>query len=61
MRVGQPVEVYSTFEQVWIDGFVIADKRPDGYRLRRLSDGAVLPSPAAPQDLRAVGHHHAPV
>ncbi|CAN5665973.1 hypothetical protein BH10ACT1_BH10ACT1_17390 [soil metagenome] len=54
MDVGEPVEVYSAFEQDWTAGFVIHDIRDGGYALRRLSDGSLLPAPTAPTDLRAV-------
>ncbi|MCU1496421.1 MAG: hypothetical protein JWM47_374 [Acidimicrobiales bacterium] len=58
MDVGQPVEVYSAFEQIWTSGFEIADIREEGYTLRRLSDGSVLPNPTSVHDLRAIAPHH---
>ena len=41
---GAPVEVRNGFTGSWIGGFVVESHRPDGYRLRRSSDGAVLPA-----------------
>ncbi|QXC60921.1 hypothetical protein KSP35_21820 [Aquihabitans sp. G128] len=58
MDVGEAVEVYCAFEQTWTTGFVIADIRDEGYALRRLSDGSLLPAPTAPTDLRAIAPHH---
>jgi hypothetical protein len=46
MRPGTRVEVRSTFDGSWIEGFeVVTDDGDDGYQLRRLSDGEVLPVP----------------
>ena len=46
------VEVQSRFDHKWSAGFevVAADER--GYRIRRLSDGAELPSPFARDEIR---------
>ncbi len=54
MRVGDPVEVYSAFEQNWSTGFEIAEVREDGFTIRRTSDGALLPHTTSPTDLRSV-------
>jgi hypothetical protein len=43
LALGDPVEVRRRFDHEWARGFEIADTAPDGYRLRRRSDGAVLP------------------
>jgi hypothetical protein len=40
---GTPVEVLNRFEQRWARGFEVADAAVAGYRVRRVSDGAVLP------------------
>jgi hypothetical protein len=40
---GTRVEVRSSFDQRWTSGFEVVDADGDGYRLRRLSDGAELP------------------
>lgn len=60
MHVGEPVEVFSTFEQIWTDGFEIAAVGDGGYGLRRLSDGALLPGPTRPDDLRPIPAAHPP-
>jgi hypothetical protein len=43
LEPGTRVEVRSRFDQRWSRGFEVAAVEPDGYRLRRLSDGEVLP------------------
>jgi hypothetical protein len=47
LPAGQPVEVRNRFTQSWSAGFEISEIVPTptrrGYRIRRLSDGAVLP------------------
>ena len=41
--VGTRVEVRRRFDQHWAKGFEVADHGDDGYRLKRLSDGELLP------------------
>jgi hypothetical protein len=43
-RVGTKVEVRARFDGTWSQGFEIADVADDGYRIKRMTDGAVLPS-----------------
>ncbi len=50
--VGTRVEVRRRFDQHWAKGFEVADHADDGYRLRRLSDGEVLPVPFEEESLR---------
>jgi hypothetical protein len=55
---GAPVEVRNHFEGRWCDGFEVADRIDAGskavaYRLRRVSDGAVLPVLFADDDVIA--------
>ncbi len=54
MQVGEKVEVHSRFTDSWAQGFVIEDVVGEGYRLRRLSDGSVLPGITGEGDLRPV-------
>ncbi len=52
---GTPVAVHNRYTDRWTEGFVIesAEDRPEAaYWLRRASDGAVLPVPFSPRDLR---------
>ena len=50
LRAGTQVEVRSTFDGSWVSGFeVVATADDDGYVLRRLSDGEILPA-AFPTD-----------
>jgi hypothetical protein len=50
MQPGTRIEVRSRFDRRWARGFEVdacvaeASDRPAGYRVRRRSDGAVLPS-----------------
>ena len=50
---GTRVEVRRRFDQSWARGFEIVDRTESGYRIRRLSDGAVLPEPFPEDDVRA--------
>ena len=53
MDVGQEVEVHTTFDNSWAPGFEIAEVIDRGcYRVRRKSDGTLLPSVTAEYDLR---------
>lgn len=52
---GTPVFVRNSFTAGWAGGFVVESAAPRGrgqYRLRRLSDNAVLPASFAAEDLR---------
>jgi hypothetical protein len=45
MRPGTRVEVRSSFDGTWVNGFEVVDADDDGsLQLRRLSDGEVLPA-----------------
>ncbi len=60
MRPGTRVEVRNRFESRWSRGFEVADRldgdRDDGgepmYKVRRRSDGSILPVPFPESDLR---------
>lgn len=43
LPVGIAVEVRRRFDRAWARGFAIAETGPGCYRVRRLSDGVVLP------------------
>jgi hypothetical protein len=43
LPTGTEVEVLSRYEGRWTTGFAVEAVHPDGYRLRRHSDGYVLP------------------
>ena len=49
---GRHVEVRNRFTGTWSRGFDIAEVVPGGYRIRRLSDGSVLPTLFAREDIR---------
>lgn len=44
LRPGTTVEVCSSFDRKWKRGFQVESVEGGGYRLRRLSDGSVLPT-----------------
>lgn len=46
------IEVRTGFDQSWTTGFTIEEQTPTGYRLRRRSDGRVLPFVFAFDDVR---------
>jgi len=50
---GTRVDVRNRFVGTWSHGFEIAERVDDGYRVRRLSDGSVLPDVFAGDDIRA--------
>jgi hypothetical protein len=49
------VEVWNGFLATWTGGFSIAEIVDRGYRLRRRSDGAVLPETIAAERVRPAG------
>ena len=48
---GTPVEVRARFDGAWKRGFEVVTWSGDGVRVRRISDGAVLPD-LSPEDVR---------
>ena len=46
------MEVRRRFDQHWSRGFEIADDVDDGYRVKRLSDGSVLPVTFGDEEVR---------
>jgi hypothetical protein len=57
MRVGTHVEVRNRFDARWSRGFEVAEQVREGpahvrYKLRRRSDGAILPAFFEADDLR---------
>jgi hypothetical protein len=56
VNIGVRVEVRSRFDQRWARGFevaeVVQEKGEDRYRLRRRSDGSVLPALFIDDDVR---------
>ena len=49
---GTPVDVRNRFVGAWSHGFEIAERVGAGYRVRRLSDGTVLPDVFPEEDIR---------
>ena len=44
LDAGTTVEVQCRFDQRWSGGFTVVDVTDEGYRIRRQSDGSVLPA-----------------
>lgn len=42
IHTGSRVEVLSAFDDSWSSGFVVVERTPDGYRLRRRGDRTPL-------------------
>ena len=55
LAAGTAVEVRVRFRENWSRGFQIAEATEVGYRLRRLSDNALLPVLFSGRDLRRAG------
>jgi hypothetical protein len=54
---GTAVEVEDRFDLSFHPGFVVAGSSPEGYRLRRMSDGVELPVPFAADRVRPAPPH----
>ena len=52
LEPGTRVEVRSEFDRSWASGFEVAEVTADGYRVRRRSDGHVLPVAIAADGVR---------
>lgn len=52
LAAGTKVEVRTTYDRSWARGFEVVTASEEGYRLRRLSDGAELPAVFARDDIR---------
>jgi hypothetical protein len=52
LRTGTEVEVLTRYERHWASGFEIASVDDDRFRLRRHSDGAVLPTSFSANEIR---------
>ena len=55
LTVGTRVDVHARYDVGrWVPGFSIAEVGPDGYRIRRASDGVVLTQTIRADELRVV-------
>lgn len=52
LHVGDQVEVHTKFNDAWVSGFEVAEIVDDGYRVRRTSDGTMLPNLTGGADVR---------
>jgi hypothetical protein len=49
---GTKVDVRNRYQGTWVRGFEVAEATPDGYRIRRLSDGSILGDLFSREDVR---------
>jgi hypothetical protein len=56
LEPGTRIEVRSRFDESWATGFEIAEAHSEGYRVKRLSDGATLPVEFGEEDVRPERH-----
>ncbi len=49
-------EVWSRYSESWAPGFDVVEETERGYRLRRRSDGSMLPNTIPKSDVRHEGH-----
>jgi len=49
---GTRVQVRRKFDDKWATGFEVAEATAEGYRVRRMSDGELIPVLIAEEDLR---------
>ena len=52
IKPGRRVEVRNRYDQRWTRGFEVLEVVSDGYIVRRLSDGAMLPITFSPDEVR---------
>ena len=52
LRPGTRVEVMKRFDASWARGFEVAEAVENGYLIRRMSDGEVLPTPFPIDEVR---------
>lgn len=52
LHPGVSVDVRCRFDRSWAHGFTVDEVLADGVYLRRMTDGARLPIPFDPQDVR---------
>jgi hypothetical protein len=52
-NTGDKVEVRRRFDAKWARGFEVSEVSDTGYRVKRLSDGEILPVEFADEDVRA--------
>ena len=54
LEEGELVEVHTKYNDSWVKGFEIAEVVEGGYRVRRTSDGSLLPNLTGEDDVRAL-------
>jgi hypothetical protein len=52
LSAGDKVEVRRKFDAQWAKGFEVAEATENGFRVRRVSDGEILPVEFPERDLR---------
>lgn len=51
-EAGTPIEVVNRFTEQWSAGFEVIELLADGYRIRRRSDGTVIPTTFTVSEVR---------
>ena len=52
LAAGTKVDVRNRYQGTWVRGFEVAECTPEGYRIRRLSDGSTLGELFSRDDVR---------
>lgn len=52
LHIGTKVDVRTGFDRSWASGFHVEEATDEGYRVRRRSDGTVLPTVIPAEDVR---------
>ncbi|HEX4821319.1 MAG TPA: hypothetical protein VFV00_14040 [Acidimicrobiales bacterium] len=58
LEVGDRVEVRRRFDDQWARGFEVVELTSNGYRVRRESDGEILPAEFSDDDVRPAHKRH---
>ena len=58
LEVGTSVAVRNRFVGSWRGGFEVVEQVGDGYRIKRVSDGAILPDVIGGDEVRSDRHNH---
>jgi hypothetical protein len=58
LSAGDKVEVRRKFDAQWAKGFEVAEATETGFRVRRLSDGEILPVEFGEHDVRKESHRN---
>jgi hypothetical protein len=57
LKIGLHVEVRDRYQGTWSRGFEISAIEDNGYRIKRISDGAILPGTFSTEEIRPSRRH----